>query len=315
MKRFVTLALAALAASAMVSGASAQTPPVVPFPGDQVGGVFVSAQTITTDGAMSNYFGPGDTVVFRAYAVDARTHKLLTKKAKKFSKKAVKNVYVRDFYVKIPNVPNVQMRYTPKARGTTGRFRWTGTWKVPADYPAGSVPFRIVVRTWTKRLGSFEQAPIATARLTIAANPQVPFGPGPTTAPPAGPAKVDVALYVDTVNGTRPAGTAPRPIGCTQTNVWKRGEQLVVRAWGFDLASAKVLSMENVTEAHFSITGQPNVTLNWGGHGAAPNRVWFWANAWQIPKDYPLGDVTIRVSFTTTAGKVGTLDYPITIIP
>jgi hypothetical protein len=186
---------------------------------------------------------------------------------------------------------------------------------VPADYPAGIVAFKVLVKTWTKRLGSFQQAPVAPAQLAIAAAPQAPLGPGPTSPLPVGPSKVDVTLYVDTVNGTRPAGTAPRPIGCTQTNVWKRGEQLVVRSWGFDLASGDVLSMDNVTEAHYSIAGQPNVTLNWGGHGTAPNRVWFWANAWQIPKDYPLGDVIIRVSFTLVSGKVGTFDHLITIIP
>ena len=42
------------------------------------------------------------------------------------------------------------------------------------------------------------------------------------------PEKLNVFLYVDTVNGTRPVGAKPRPIGCTQTNVFQRGEQ------GFD---------------------------------------------------------------------------------
>ncbi len=120
-------------------------------------------------------------------------------------------------------------------------------------------------------------------------------------------------LYADSVNGTRPAAAAPRPVGCTQTNVFKRGEQFVLRMWGFDLASGGVLSLDNVTEAHFSMPGVPNITLNWGSHGAA--KVFFWTNAWQIPTDYPLGDTTVKASFTLTSGKVATLDYPIVITP
>jgi hypothetical protein len=97
--------------------------------------------------------------------------------------------------------------------------------------------------------------------------------------------------------------------------VFKRGEQFVLRAWGFDLSTGAVLSMDNVTDAHFSVPGQANVKLNWGSHGATGNKVWFWTNFWNIPKDYPLGDTTVRVIFTTVAGKTGTFNYQITIIP
>ena len=102
-----------------------------------------------------------------------------------------------------------------------------------------------------KRMGSFVQMPVATSQLTITPTPQNPPGSGPT-APGVAATKANFGLYVDSVNGTRPAGAAPRPIGCTQTNVFKRGEQFVLRAWGFDLATGAVLSMDNVTDAHFS---------------------------------------------------------------
>ena len=35
----------------------------------------------------------------------------------------------------------------------------------------------------------------------------------------------------------------------------------------------------------------------------------------EIPTDYPLGDVTVHISFTLTSGKPARLDYPITVIP
>jgi hypothetical protein len=309
------LAAVGLAAFAVVPIAGAENPPVVPFPATQLGDVFVSAQTVTSDGAISDYFAPGGTVVFRAYAVDGKTHKLLTTQSAKGTKKALRTNAVRYFYVKIPNAPSVKLHYTSKGTGTSGRYHWIGTWTVPADYATGVVNFKVLVRTWKKHIGSFIQMPVATSQLTISTTPQAPPGTGPTTSPPIGSSKVDIALYVDSVNGTRPAGTTPRPIGCTQTNVYKRGEQFVLRVWGYDLASGAILSMDNVTDAHFSFPGQPNTILNWGSHGAVGNKVWFWANALQIPKDYPLGDVTVHVSYTTVAGKVGTFDYQVTIIP
>ena len=58
------------------------------------------------------------------------------------------------------------------------------------------------------------------------------------------PEKLNVFLYVDTVNGTRPVGAKPRPIGCTQTNVFQRGEQVVFRIWGSEADTGAVLSTE-----------------------------------------------------------------------
>jgi hypothetical protein len=297
MKRILALALTAMAAAALGSGATADT---IPFPSVHAGDVFVIAHTVTTDGVMSDYFAPGSTVVFRAYAVDGKTRKVLVAKD------------VTYFYVKIPNQPNVKLKYNPKAPGASGQYTWTGSWAVPSTYPTGTVGFKVLVKSKAKRYGSFVQMPVVTSQLTISLTPNIPSGPGPAgTTGPSG--KVATVVYADSVNGTRPAGTAPRPVGCTQTNVFKRGEQFVLRAYGYDLTSREVLSIDNVTEAHFTVPGVPNITLNWGSHGA--QKVFFWTNQWQIPKDYALGTTVVKLSFTLTSGKVATLDYPITINP
>jgi hypothetical protein len=295
--RIPALTLAALAAVALARGAVADT---IPFPSVHAGDVFVIAQTVTNAGVMSDYFAPGSSVVFRAYAVDGKTRKILVAKD------------VTYFYVKIPNQPNVKLKYDPKAAGASGQYTWTGSWAVPASYPTGGVAFKVLVKSKAKRLGSFVQMPVVTSQLTISNNPAIPTGSGPAAATaPTG--KVSTVVYADSVNGTRPAGAAPRPIGCTQTNVFKRGEQFVLRSYGFDLTDRTVLSIDNVTEAHFAVPGQPNVTLNWGSHGA--QKVFFWTNAWNIPADYPLGDTTVHISFTLTNGAVAGLDYPIVITP
>lgn len=297
----VTAAAGLTAAFTMTALAADQ--PVTPFPSPTVGDVFVAAQTATTDGSMSNYFKPGSTVVFRAYAVDGKTHKVLLAKDVKY------------FYVAIPGAPNVKLKYDPKAPGATARMAWTGTWSVPAAYPTGIVAFKVLVKADSKRRGQFVQFPVSPAQLTISNSPPPTYTPGPGASTPAPDEKLDVSLYMDTVNGTRPAAAAPRPVGCTQTNVFKRGEQLVIRVWGVDMATGDVLTSDNVDSATAAIPGQPPLVLNWGGHGATGSKVWFWSNAWQIPKDYPLGDATIQVVFKTDSGKTGTFDYPITIIP
>jgi hypothetical protein len=299
MKRILILALVALGAVALGSGALADTNPF-PAPAVHTGNVFVIAQTATTDGLMSDYFAPGSTVVFRAYAVDAKTHKVLTGKD------------VTYFYVTIPNQPNVKLTYTPTASTASGQYTWTGNWAVPTNYPVGPVAFRVLVKSKAKRHGSFVQMPVAPSQLTISTNPQIPSGTAPTGgSAPSG--KVNTVVYADSVNGTRPAAAAPRPIGCTQTNVFKQGEQFVLRSWGFDLTDGTVFSIDNVTEAHFTVPGVPNIPLNWGSHG--PLQIFFWSNFWNIPANYPLGNTVVHIVYTLTSGKTATLDYPITIIP
>ena len=129
------------------------------------------------------------------------------------------------------------------------------------------------------------------------------------------PKKFDVFLYVDTVNGSRPVGAKPRPIGCTQTNTFTRGEQQVFRIWGTVAGTGDILSTENVKYAYVTVPGSPNLKLNWGAHGAASNRVWFWTAAWILPADYALGDVTAKIVFKTEEGTFGTYDYAFTVVP
>ena len=102
-------------------------------------------------------------------------------------------------------------------------------------------------------------------------------------------------------------------IGCTQTNVFKRGEQIVVRAFGYDMSDRSVLTPTNVTDAHFTVPGQPNAVLAWGTHGTPP--VSYWTMFWNIPTDYPLGDIAIKVSYSTVSGHTGVHYYVVTIIP
>ena len=298
MRKLLALVVALVAAAAFA--ATARTDTIVPFPSPTGGDVFVAAQTVASDGAMTNWFAPGATVTFRAYAVDRKSAKYMTAKETKY------------FYVQIPNVGTVKLKYDPKAPGATAQFPWTAKWVVPTTYPLGFVPFSIHYRSLERKYGYFVQMPVTSAMLTISTKPSPSLGGA--QAAQAAPANTDLVLYIDTVNGTRPAGAAPRPVGCTQNNVFKRGEQSVFRVWGVDMTTGQILSPDNVSTAVVSIAGQPDLQLPYGAHGDPGFKVGFFANAWNIPKDYPLGDVQAKVTFTTDAGKSATYTYTISIV-
>jgi hypothetical protein len=304
MRSIVSAGTAAVAFAIFAALAYADTSPQ-PFPAPSAGTVFIAAQTVDTSGAMSSWFAPGSKVVFRAYAVDTKLGKVLGAKDVKY------------FYVSIPNQPNVKLKFDASAPGASARMPWTGAWTVPASYPSGVVSFKILVQTQSKHRGSFVQIPVVTSQLNISSTAPAPFGGGPAGSGSTAPAaSVDLALYVDTVNGTAPVGAAKRPIGCSQTNVFKRGEQVVFRVWGFDLKSGDTLSTDNVDSATATIPGVATpLTLNYGAHGATGNKVYFWSAPWIVPPDFPLGDVTVHVAIKTDAGKTGTFDYALTIVP
>lgn len=306
MRKLITLAAGAALAAAFTGAALAAdpAPPTeVPFPAPKIADIFVAAQTVASDGSLTNYFTPGSVVTFRAYAVGGKASAVLTGKD------------VEYFYATIPGQPNVKFKYDPTSSMATGRLGWIGQWTVPASYTPGLVPFKVLVKTTAKQKGQFVQMPVATSQLTVVTKlPTVLTGS--QAAKGEAITKAPLALYADSVNGTAPAGAPTRTVGCTQTNVYHRGERFVLRTWGSDAASGETLSTANVDTAQFTVPGvSAPVQLAWGSHGATGAKVWFWTNFWIIPADYPLGATTVKVAFKTDGGKTGTLDYPITIIP
>jgi hypothetical protein len=303
MRKLLSVGAALGLFAAFAAAAVADTAPTpTPFPASSVGPVFIAAQTATTTGVISSWFAPGTTVVFRAYAVDTKTDKVLAAKDVKY------------FYVTVPGQPNVKLKFDPAAPGASKRMAWTGTWQVPAAYPAGVVNFKILAKTNSKRQGSFVQIPVPTAQLNISPTAAPPAANGPTSSAPV-PDSPPLALYVDSVNGTAPPGAPVRPVGCTQTNVYRRGERMVVRTWGFDLKSGQTLSTDNVDTATMTIPGQAPIQLAYSAHGATGNKVWFWSNFFVFPAGFPLGDVTVHVVFHTVSGQSGAVDYPVTVTP
>ncbi len=152
MKKLLTASAAALALLALGATAGAQTPGEIPFPAPKAD-VFVAVNTATAAGEASNLTTRGSSVIFIAFAADTKTKKVLTDKDVKY------------FYVAIPGQPNVKLAYSKLG----SRYVWTGTWTVPASQPLGIVPFKALVKTNTKRYGSFVQIGVTNAMLTVTA--------------------------------------------------------------------------------------------------------------------------------------------------
>ena len=103
----------------------------------------------------TNYFPRRSRVVFRAWAVDTKTGAALGQEDMKYA------------YIKIPGQPNLKLNWGPHgAVGNKVQF-WSAAWAIPADYPLGIVPFRIVFKTQDDKFGTFEQPAVGPAQLTV----------------------------------------------------------------------------------------------------------------------------------------------------
>ena len=157
MKRIVmaTLTTAGVAGTVFAAAAVGQASPPSWPPGGPAQ-VFIWADTVTADtGKQENFFSRLSTVVFRAYAVDLK------------SKKVVTPVQARYFYVKIPGQPNVKMTYGPVGTGKSQKYLWSGKWTIPTAYPLGVVNFAVLVHTKAKHHGVFMQVPVEASQLTV----------------------------------------------------------------------------------------------------------------------------------------------------
>jgi hypothetical protein len=150
---------AAVVAGVMAPSVGAQQP----YPGKTVD-VAVYGDTVSSSRGdvrlarvctMTNSFPRKARVVFRAWAVDTKTGKALGADE------------IRYAYVKIPGQPNLKLNWG--AHGAVGnkvQF-WSAAWAIPADYPLGVVPFRIVFKTEDNKFGTYQQPAVESAQLTV----------------------------------------------------------------------------------------------------------------------------------------------------
>jgi hypothetical protein len=160
MRRKLAVLVVGIAAIAVVTTtALAVVPGQTPFPSPTIVSLFVSTNTVTGpgsglgEGVAANFYPRGSTVVFKVFAADAKSGKVLT---------AADVTYA---YITIPGQPNVKLSYT--APTTKNGPNFTGTWVVPTTYATGLVNFVTRFRSTTKTYGNFVQIPVATSQLTV----------------------------------------------------------------------------------------------------------------------------------------------------
>jgi hypothetical protein len=124
--------------------------------------------------------------------------------------------------------------------------------------------------------------------------------------PVQGAEPLGLVITADTVLGT---GGSPKPTkeGCSQRNLFPRGQQVVFRVWGADTKHGGVaLTDKNVEAAYVEIPGLPNLTLKYGEHSrnkTTPTKYAFWTVPWIVPSEYSLGVVPFRVVIKTKPFK------------
>jgi len=116
--------------------------------------------------------------------------------------------------------------------------------------------------------------------------------------------KFDIAFYVETLPGNGSGA-------CRQTNTFERGQRAVWHIGAINARKGTFVLPKDIKYAYVQI---PGVSKNFGvtfvPHGRDPvTAPWTWTARWDIPNDYPLGQVQYKVVFKLKgwpANKVAT---------
>ena len=156
MRRTFLILSVAMPAVVVTAVGGAQTPTEKPFPSPTVVQYFVSARTLDSTGALTNFFKQGSTITFQGFAVETKTGNIASPDSLKY------------FNVMVPGQKAIKLAYkAPAAKKPPVPWRWTATWTVPADFPLGLVPVKVNMKSKTNGYGSFVQIPVATSQLTV----------------------------------------------------------------------------------------------------------------------------------------------------
>jgi len=136
-----------------------------------------------------------------------------------------------------------------------------------------------------------------------------PLPPGATPAPKPQPPEMTkpIGFYVDTV--TAGLGESQFKVDanltCVRLSAFKRGMHVVWRMHMVDTSTGKVIQTTDVDRAVLKLPNGETRNFAYGRHGATDD-TWIWTTAWDVPMDYPLGNVDYTIEVATKSGKTGT---------
>lgn len=121
-------------------------------------------------------------------------------------------------------------------------------------------------------------------------------------------AKVDVAMWADTVYAANGA-TAYTPYKAGSVdNFFPQGGGLTFRMWAIETGTGQVVTSAGVkhkTDVYVVIPGQPNLIMTYGPIGTGAKAPSIWTATWAIPRDMPLGIVKFKILLRTRSHKLG----------
>lgn len=108
---------------------------------------------------LSNLYKRGETVAWRIRVVDAKAGKPVDDKG------------LKSLVVMLPDGEKFPMKYGahPKGGPFTDNF-WTSSWKVPADYPTGTLVYHVVATDLDGHETDWQPFNVAPSELTVLAN-------------------------------------------------------------------------------------------------------------------------------------------------
>jgi hypothetical protein len=158
MQGFRHLLPLALAGIVVAGAAQAQQAPSVFFEGDLVRGGGPGAKGPSC--VLNNQFKREETVVFRIRLRDAKTGQPLDDKG------------VTSLSVELSNGEKAAMHYGSHGGrgGPPEDFFWSGSWKIPTDYPTGSLSYQAIVTDQNGANYNWEPFKNSSSRITVIAN-------------------------------------------------------------------------------------------------------------------------------------------------
>ena len=121
-------------------------------------------------------------------------------------------------------------------------------------------------------------------------------------------AKVDVAMWADTVYAANSAtGYTPATVGAVD-NFFPQGAGITFRMWAVETETGTVVTSDDVkrpSSVYVVIPGAPNVRLKYAPVSTAANAPSIWSGTWAVPKDFPLGVVEFKILLRTKSQKLG----------
>jgi hypothetical protein len=115
-------------------------------------------------------------------------------------------------------------------------------------------------------------------------------------------------LQADTVWGPANIPDEERPrLTCVQNNRFARNEEIVWRVKVFDPLTGAELDDTALQSVEVVLPDQ-TMPMRFGPHPRDEPVDFFWSVSWDIPEDYPTGELPYQVVATSTDGSVGTYE-------